>query len=493
MTAADPSPPAPALPGASALPAGNDFPDWLSPMLVKELRQGVRTRVFVTMFILLQVAMLMTVSLTLLVAANGGDTQAGTGFFWTVVGLPILFVLPLSNLGSINGEIRANTLELIFLTRLTAFRIVAGKWFASFTQCLLFVCAVLPYLVLRYFIGGVDLAVELAILGWMLLGSAVLSAFAMGMSAYPPRVVRALTALFIMGGLSLLGPVVDVVIRGATPGTAVGPALIVGALCCAGLVTGLMLEVATARIAPPAENHSAAMRLLAVGGFLVALVLGLVSNGTTGVTFYTFAIAVAVCAVGLCEPARWIPSLFRPFALRGWGGRMVGRLLYPGWYTAVPFTLLTFAAFGALLRHQHLLGSASASIWFVALLGTLLLPVALVQALMPRAKRALVFYLVICLLSVAAAILAMVCDNVLKTRFETPVSFLPLAALIVQMDHSSTVATARFTAVTCTVAASALVLLAVTVRAWRRARAAEAESLQLAVAPPLPVHDAPVA
>ena len=75
-----------------APPAGADFPDWLSPMLVKELRQGVRTRVFVALFILLQVAMLLTVSLTLLVAAHGLDTSTGTGFFWVFVGLPVLVV-----------------------------------------------------------------------------------------------------------------------------------------------------------------------------------------------------------------------------------------------------------------------------------------------------------------------------------------------------------------------------------------------------------------
>ena len=45
----------PTLPAPPAREAGADFPDWLSPILVKELRQGVRTRVFVTLFILLQV------------------------------------------------------------------------------------------------------------------------------------------------------------------------------------------------------------------------------------------------------------------------------------------------------------------------------------------------------------------------------------------------------------------------------------------------------
>ncbi len=476
----------PALP--AALPVGNDFPDWLSPMLVKELRQGVRTRVFVTLFILLQVAMLMTVSLTLLVAANGGDTAVGTGFFWFIVGVPVLAVLPLNGLGAVNGEIRANTLELIFLTRLTAFRIVAGKWFANFAQCVLFVCAVLPYLVLRYFVGGVNLTGELETLGWMLAGSAVLSAFATGISAYPVRTVRAATALFVVAIFTGLGPAVAFVARGVTAGPPPGPVGSVSLLCCGGIVLLLMLEVGAARIAPPAENHTAVIRLLALAAFLVALAASLLSYNSQGITLFAFGLALVICAVGLCEEPRWIPRLFRPFAVWGWVGRMAGRMFYPGWYTAVPFTLLMFALFALLLQRQKMLESFNHSTWFVALLGALLFPVALIRLLMPAGRRAVLFYAVVQLLSVAAAILAMVCDHALSTSFETPVSFLPLSALIVLLDNDSTTE-ARFTAVAITTGISALLLLVPLFRQWGRVRAAEADSLQPAITPPPdPVH-----
>ena len=183
------------LPLAANAPPPADFADWLSPMLVKELRQGVRTRVFVFLFILLQVFMLLDLSLSLLVAATGSDASEGTVFFWIMVAVPVLLILPLSGLNAIGGEIRGNTLELIFLTRLTAFRIVLGKWFALFAQALLLVCAVLPYLVLRYFMGGVNLASELLLLGTMLVGSALLTALATAFSAFPARLVRPLVAI----------------------------------------------------------------------------------------------------------------------------------------------------------------------------------------------------------------------------------------------------------------------------------------------------------
>lgn len=46
--ATTPSSPAAALEGLS------DFPEWLDPMVVKELRQGLRARWFVAPFLLLQ-------------------------------------------------------------------------------------------------------------------------------------------------------------------------------------------------------------------------------------------------------------------------------------------------------------------------------------------------------------------------------------------------------------------------------------------------------
>ena len=79
-----------------------------------------------------------------------------------MVAVPTLLIIPISALNAIGSEIRGNTLELIFLTRLTALRIVVGKWFALFAQSLLLVCAVLPYLVLRYFMGGVNLTSRVA-------------------------------------------------------------------------------------------------------------------------------------------------------------------------------------------------------------------------------------------------------------------------------------------------------------------------------------------
>jgi hypothetical protein len=74
-------------PAAAPKPArwpGDDFPAWISPMLVKELRQGVQSGAFAWTFIGLQGAMFLLCSVFVLNGAEGRDEQAAFAFFfWT--------------------------------------------------------------------------------------------------------------------------------------------------------------------------------------------------------------------------------------------------------------------------------------------------------------------------------------------------------------------------------------------------------------------------
>jgi len=57
---------------------GDDFPTWLSPMVVKELRQGVQSGVFAWTFVALQVAMFLALSFGVL---DFDTTGRGPGTF----------------------------------------------------------------------------------------------------------------------------------------------------------------------------------------------------------------------------------------------------------------------------------------------------------------------------------------------------------------------------------------------------------------------------
>src|SRR5882724_4477643 len=101
-----------------------DFPGWLSPMLVKELRQGLRTRGFVGALVIFQIVMLvlMLAALASQTAQNPTARMSGAGitgaFFWAVISVQLLIVTPFRALGGLQHEVESRTLDLLLLTRL---------------------------------------------------------------------------------------------------------------------------------------------------------------------------------------------------------------------------------------------------------------------------------------------------------------------------------------------------------------------------------------
>ncbi len=169
---------------------GRSLDDWLSPILVKELRQGMRARVFVISFLLLQL-FLGTLVLANVAAQYDRDTlEEQNHFFWVILGFALLVLTPLRSLVAISHEVKNRTMETVLLTRLTAWRVVFGKWSALFAQSLLLVSAVLPYVVLRYFIGGDDIVSDLEWILVLLWFSGVLIAAGIAISALTNVIIR---------------------------------------------------------------------------------------------------------------------------------------------------------------------------------------------------------------------------------------------------------------------------------------------------------------
>ena len=331
---------------AGAKPArwpGDDFPAWISPMLVKELRQGVQSGAFAWTFILLQVAMFLLMTFWVLNRSTGLQSrlevnQLFHGFFWAVFGFAAAVILPVRAAGSMTAERIGNTLDLLRLTHLSSTQIVVGKWLAVMAQVLLIAAAVLPYLVLQYFFGGLDIVADLFSFMVVLLVAAVMTAASLAAAGQSPLTRGLLTAFFFFAVPNFLGLFGSVLGTAALSPWSALPAILVVAV----LLTAVMLVYAAAAIAPPAENHAARVRVLA----LVATGLALVAGAWFGPISASFVIAVTVLLVAgiaiaeLTSDPVELASIHAPFARLGPFGRLAAMVLTPGWATAICFTLL---------------------------------------------------------------------------------------------------------------------------------------------------------
>jgi len=209
---------------------------------------------------------------------------------------------------------------------------------------LLIATAVLPYLVLQYFFGGLDLVADLFSFTVVLLVAGVMTAASLAAAGQTPLTRGLLTFFLVIGVPNVLGG------SGSVFGTAILspwsalPAILIVAV----LLTATMLVYAAAAIAPPAENHAARVRVLA----LVATGLALAAGAWFGPISASFVIAVTVLLVAgiaiaeLTSDPVELASIHAPFARLGPLGRLAALVLTPGWATAICFTLLVASLLG---------------------------------------------------------------------------------------------------------------------------------------------------
>jgi hypothetical protein len=273
------------------------------------------------------------------------------------------------------------------LTRLTAFRIVLGKWVALGSQTLLLVAAILPYAVLRYFFGQVDVVDDVRNIAVFLMVSLCLTAGAIALSSVN-LAVRIIVLVVLLP--TLVTGIIPMMFMRAMGGSSssfgsmfdfswMAPVFV-------GVYTYLMLEIAAARIAPLSENHAAPKRLLAlalgVGGVIVAAWFD--ENRTVAWVFASSLACGWVVLEALCERTVLVPSLYHSFARRGALGRIMGRVLYPGWASGLLFFGLLMAmlvAVIAILISTHPSGPAKDDYERAALI----LPIAFTAVVSPVA------------------------------------------------------------------------------------------------------------
>jgi len=396
-----------------------DFADWLSPMLVKELRQGMRSRAFMSAFLITQLLMILSVAFNLVSAsgdeAGDGMSQFLNGLFWVMIGLPLLCVMPLRGFWSLHSEIKDGTLELVFLTHLSAWRIAVGKWTALTMQTLLLVCAVLPYVLLRYFLGGVDILADLEGLLLLFIGSITFTAATVAMSPFESKLLR---GLFILGMifflLFLLTYFVVWLVSQRIGGMSTGATNLSGILLCGGIfvvaVVSLALEIASSKIAPPAENHAIRKRLIGLGVLLLSPILVLLGLNAQGVDIATLVFLTPVVIDALAEPMQRVRAIYQGLLQRGIIGRIAVIFFTPGWVSALWYSLLV-ACLGGILLKIH--GQwADLTLVYLSWFGALLFPAMLIRIWLPSSKHFLGLYIGLQVFFGAITLLASAMSNI---------------------------------------------------------------------------------
>ncbi len=346
---------------------GDDFPACLSPMLVRELRQGIQSGAFFWTFLIMQAAMFVLAAFALLAVSErpGPMISRGTGgFLWAILGLTVGIVIPLRGMTAIASERAGNNLDLVQLTRLSATRIVVGKWAAIVAQAMLVAVAALPYLVLQYFFGGVNVVDDLRSFAWLLIGSALVAAFAILASTRPQR--ERVGLLLLVG----VGAWVTLVTRFAPMAPSIGFSMGWLTVAVPLFYMILLLEAAASSIAPPAENHALRKRII---GLFCAVAITAAGLFGSAVQFTSTLVVMGIpllfiSVAALLERPVPIRRIYTSFGKAGIVGKALAAIFTPGWATGVVYVAFVGGmTAGAVIVQAEAAGKLQAVLPFVTL------------------------------------------------------------------------------------------------------------------------------
>ncbi|WP_342376422.1 ABC transporter permease [Myxococcus stipitatus] len=340
-------------PGASSFQ--EKWGDRLNPLVVKEVRQGLRTRVFWVCFGLMLAACVVLSLIAFVETRDAAFTQHGQGFFlayFTCLSVVHFIVIPYSAYRSLAREREDETWVLLVLTGLGPRKILRGKMTSFLVQAGLYASAVGPFLLFSYYLNGISLPTILLVLGlggaWLLFLTVVAVCAA---TLADSRMGRALIHFVVLGALAVgWGSVMISTGVWLESGSRLLQLKELTRSVGTGLVWmlaegWLLFEVAASRLSLSTENYTRGPRRAVVGQLVVALVGGLLLWWDSGFEPDVAGIFGVIGALHLglvclfvatdvdgqaraLRPATRFYSLFRPGALRGF---RLTVLLLVGW------------------------------------------------------------------------------------------------------------------------------------------------------------------
>ena len=168
----------PLHPGLVGATLNRDWTDRLHPLLVKEVRQSLRSRWFERVFLALNGG-LMTLMLLNVVLTS---TPAFDFFFWAIILLTLHGLVPLRTALAAEEDAVPGNLDLIRITGISHEELAGQRLWALLPQALILSCSILPFLLLRYFMHGCEIVDDLQYLALLVLSAPVIGGLLLWMS-----------------------------------------------------------------------------------------------------------------------------------------------------------------------------------------------------------------------------------------------------------------------------------------------------------------------
>ncbi len=149
-----------------ATPKDTFINDRLNSILIQESRQSLRGNIFIITILLLHTILIFVSVFTMVDEISGmsDDDLLNITLFFTGAGL-ICVIIPFRAFLSVSANLKRKHHELTALTQINGWTVASGVWLSSASITLLFITSALPYMVLRYYIAGADIVLELMFLG----------------------------------------------------------------------------------------------------------------------------------------------------------------------------------------------------------------------------------------------------------------------------------------------------------------------------------------
>jgi hypothetical protein len=342
--------------------------DWINPIVVKELRQAVKSRMVVSILMLFLGLQLFLLGVFLLFREVKGEDvvnwNAGNEVFrWQqgILLVTLMLLVPAYAAIRLGAERSDHNVDLLFISTLHPRSIIAGKFFAALVLALLVFSTCAPFMTFTYLLRGIDIPTILTVLGIDLLGMLFGTMLALFVAAIPGgRAIKfflAFLAFIFLGILCYIGAwaTLGVVMEGASGLDAMFDFWLVLAVIVAAILglVGLFFFYSVTLISPASSNRILPVRLyllllwvlMGVGLFLTSyhykpsLHLG-------PIAFWVFGACTLVCiqfTISICERERWGPRMARAIP-RSPLLRLPAFLLYTGSAGGILLSILLAAA-----------------------------------------------------------------------------------------------------------------------------------------------------